>query len=278
VHLVWDGGKLTDAGGGWRGFVIRGSRYYLPRPILNHRNGSPYTIYLEQSFEGTQRGSYKAALPFGTWHATEVGSVGNTNTGNTSRRGYLQQFRAHNSETGFRDDLVYMYKHENGQHYQTALGNDRLQMVWRTPHDELATVGTTEKTFVENDFISYSMKNDGQNIHCVTSGEFGATANNKTLKVYFGNSTWSKTVTHNAKQYILTVVITKRALASSVIVIRLEVDGVLTVVEKLENTQSNTSGTRTFKITGTGVANNDIKAHNSRLTANREESGYHQSP
>lgn len=278
-HVEWNNGHIdkVSGAGSWRDFVIRGTYYYLSNPIINAVQGS-FLIYMEESSGGTQRGSYLTTMPIPSWHATNVTSVGNTSSGNSSRRRYLFQRLAHNSETGFGDDLTYIYKHRNGGYYQTQLGNDDLEMVWRTPNDEIATVGTTETTFVENNFSSYTLKEDGMQIKCVTAGEFGSTAFIKTLKVYFGNSTWTKAVTHNAKEYELTATITKRGTSSAIVRLKLEVDGVLTVIEKMENTQSNLSGTRLFKITGTGVADDDILAHHSRLTWHRNESDYHQTP
>jgi hypothetical protein len=54
--------------------------------------------------------------------------------------------------------------------------------------------------------------------------------------------------------------------------------GLPVAIDRLENTQSNVSGSRTFKITGTGVADDDITAHNSWLEWRRAAADYHQTP
>jgi hypothetical protein len=285
-HFVWNDGHISNGGGGWRNFVLRGNRYYLLTPIVNQSASSPVTVYFESGatgligggLGGTQRGDFNASLPFGSWNFTQTSSVGNTEGGNESRNNLLVQTLPHPSLTGYFGDLVYFYKHKDNQHFQTSLSNDTLRKVILSVNDDVSTVGATPLTFATVNIPKYWLSLDGEEMISVTRGRFGSTANSKTLGFNFGNTPYTKAVTHQDKDFIFTVSILRQSNTIYHLQYKLEVDGELTSIESLTNTQSGTTTVRLIEVTGLGVANDDIVFRNSRLVWENKAADYHQTP
>jgi hypothetical protein len=277
-------GMQWSTGGTWRNIVVRGTYYYLPQPIEWVNNGVGTTIYLEEGSAGapggTQRANYRGGLPFPAWHPTLINQVANTEAGNLARRGDIIRTLPHNTLAGYVEELRYFYTGQDGRNYQTSLCNDTLAKVVKTVNAQQATVSTTELTLLEYSVPAYFCQFDGETLLSVVAGKFAANANNKTLKYYLAHGTalFSSTVTHNDKQFVLTATAVKRGTTSTIIMVKLEVDGVAPVIQQVEATITALGSSRTLKVTATGVSDNDILCHNARLTWLRAESDYHQTP
>lgn len=125
----------------------------------------------------------------------------------------------------------------------------------------VGNVGVGEDTLITYTIPANTLAKDGYNFSVTAWGTFGATANNKTIKMYFGSSVLYDTgaIAANGGSWQIISTITRTGAATQQAITSIISSNILVVnsVSYVVPTET-LSGTIIIKCTGTGTANNDI--------------------
>jgi len=211
--------------------------------------------------------------PFVIWSQQKWRStVTNTQSGNESRRGELAYFLKNDATADSYnrwEHPVAFYKSRYATFRRGSMLNDRLMEVLTTNTTESATVGTAELLILDHSLPAQTFTSDGEKVVAELFGHFGATANNKTIKIRFGGSTdsylhFNETGAWNDKEWSLRCVLVRKNYNTINVRTTLLIDGENPLVKHGTSTSHNFATTsKNFDVVAVGVADDDITVRHS---------------